>query len=175
MKSVLCHGFILCSQNLSGALFLRMLKLNLPAYLDILKSPSSLMTNVIFTETWNLLFQTLQTPPLALECWWNFCEGGSVSKAAIVYFSKSVVHNWFFVTFDIILSIKKTSWIYTNGIFFIISFGISNVATTLKFILVPPLPSPLVCVRLTYLSLPSSFQRNGWPAHLQIGKKKKKV
>lgn len=66
MKSVLCHGFILCSQNLSGAPLLRMLKLNLLAYVDTLKSPSSLMTNVIFMETWNLLFQT---PPLALEYW----------------------------------------------------------------------------------------------------------
>ena len=56
--------------------------------------------------------------------WRRLCLQGSYSLLLIID-----IHKYITVTFYKILSIKKASWIHTNGMFFIISSGIPKTRT----------------------------------------------
>lgn len=103
--------------GISSGLFLSpgMLRMSFQAHMDILKSLSSLITNVSILETWNSFFRHC-TPLLWL---WNFCKGGCLQGSYSLLFT-NVVYKCIFVTFYINLFIRCHSELKTKqklGIF----------------------------------------------------------
>ena len=128
MKSVLCCDVIHCSWNLFGALFPGLLRLSLPTYMNMLKSShhsellvTSQIAGIPFSDFADHSFGSGMFTKLL---WRRLYLQGSYSLLLIID-----IHKYITVTFYKILSIKKASWIHTNGMFFIISSGIPKTRT----------------------------------------------